>query len=332
MNKILVLLLIAASLSACKPNPLKINVSNVSVDLTVKHFDVDLFKLNKDRLAAEVPVLQQKYGDFFQIFVYRMISIGGPDQPNFNEMLYSFVSDTLIRKLEKQVAANVDTTRLRNDLLTAFKHYKYYFPEKSVPTIYTCISGFNQSVVTAENLVGISLDKFLGADCIYYKQLGLADYKQRNMYPDKIIPDVMYAWAVTEWPKADQANNLLSHMIHEGKLMYFVDAMLPSMHDSMKMGYTRRQLDFCGKSAGKMWTYLAEHKELYSTDRMTVKRYIDEAPFTPSFTNESPGRTGVWMGWQIVRSYMKTHPETSLAELMNNTDFQSILNHSGYQP
>lgn len=319
-------------LFACHRNPLKVNVSAISVDLKIKHLDVDLLRLKQDQVQAAIPELKKSFGDFFDIFTYRMISIGGSDQEKFNESLYSFISDTLIREIELKVAEKVDTTQLRTELETAFRHYRYYFPQKEIPVIYTCISGFNQSVVTSENLIGISLDKYLGADSPFYEKLGLAEYKRRNMHPAKIVSDVMYAWAVTEWPKSEHSNNLLSQMIEEGKTMYFVDAMIPEKHDTSKMGYTRKQLDFCKKNEASMWTYLAEHKQLYSTDRMTIKRYMDDGPFSAPFTNESPARTGVWLGWQIVRSYMKQHPETKLADLMNNQDFQGILNQSGYQP
>jgi len=319
-------------LFACTRNPLKINVSDVSIDLRIKHLDVELLKLKQDQVQTTIPELKKSFAEFFDIFTYRMIAIGGVEQANFSETLYSFISDTLIRKLELKVAEKLDTTVLRNDLEMAFKHYKYYFPQKELPVIYTCISGFNQSIVTSENLIGISLDKFLGADSPFYEKLGLADYKRKNMRPEKIVPDVMYAWASTEWPKTDRSNNLLGQMIQEGKIMYFVDATLPELHDTLKIGFTKKQLDFCKKNEAMMWTYLAEHKQLYTTDRMSIKRYMDDGPFTASFTNESPARTGVWLGWQIVRSYMKQHPETTVADLMNNQDFQAILNQSSYQP
>jgi gliding motility-associated lipoprotein GldB len=332
MKRFLFYLAVILAFVACNRNPLKVNVSDVSVDLKIKHLEVDLLKLKPEEVQTAIPAIKAKYGDFFDIFTYRMIAIGGVDQPNFNESLNSFISDTLIRKLEKQVAEKIDTTALRQELERAFRYYKHYFPQKSVPVISTCISGFNQSIITSENLVGISLDKFLGAGSPFFEKLGLPEYKRRNMHPEKIVSDVMYAWAVTEWPKADQGNNLLSHLIQEGKMMYFVEAMLPELHDTLKIGYTKKQLEFCRKNEAMMWTFLAEHKQLYSTDRMTVKRYMDDGPFTASFTNESPGRTGVWIGWQIVRSFMKQHPEVVLADLMNNHDFQAILNQSGYQP
>jgi len=65
---------------------------------------------------------------------------------------------------------------------------------------------------------------------------------------------------------------------------------------------------------------------------MNIVRFIGPAPFTSSFTNDSPGRTGSWLGWQIVRKYMKKNPEITLPELMKDDDYQKILNDSGYSP
>lgn len=319
-------------LISCSRNPLKINVSGVDVDLKIHHLDVDLLNLEKDRISAEFPNLRTKYGEFVDIFTYRMIAIGGQEQENFPDLLNSFISDSLISKLKAEVPEKVDTIQLRKDLELAFKHFKYYFMGKPVPAIYTCISGFNQSVVTSENLIGISLDKYLGAQSGYYEQLGLPVYKRRNMNAENIVPEVMYAWAVTEWPKADHSNNLLSQIIQEGKMMYFVDAMLPDLDDTLKIGFTKKQVEFCRKSENSMWTYLAEHKLLFSSERMGIKRFIDDGPYTATFSEESPARTGVWLGWQIVRAYMKNNPEIRLVDLMSNPDFQGILNQSGYQP
>jgi len=333
MKRLVFYLCLTLVLFSCTRNPLKINVSDVSVDLKIKHLDVDLLKLKQDQMQASIPELKKKYGEFFDIFTYQMISIGGIQQEKFPELLYSFVSDTmLIRKLEPKVTEKIDTLLLRRELEAAFRHYKYYFPQKEVPVIYTCISGLNQSVVISDKLIGVSLDKYLGADSPFYVRLGLPVYKRRNMNPAKMVPDMMYAWAVTEWPKADNANSLLSQMIQEGKLMYFVDAMLPEMDDSLKIGFTKKQIDFCRKSEASMWTFLAEHKLLFTTDRMNIKRFMDDGPYTAAFGDQSPGRTGVWLGWQIVRSYMKQHPEVKLANLLGNQDFQMILNQSGYQP
>lgn len=331
--KLLFVFIIASVLlSSCNRNKLNINTSGIEVELKIKHLEDDLLRLSKDEIANYTPSLKVKYGEFFDIFTYQMIAIGGTDQENFNELLYSFVSDTLIKKLVTEVAQKIDTTLLSNKITEAFKHFSYYFPNKQIPEIFTCISGFNQSIVTSDNLIGISLDKYIDSTSEYYQSLALPDYKRRNMHPGKITSDMMYAWAITEWPKEDTGNNLLSHMIYEGKIMYFIDAMLPSEHDSLKFGITKRQLDFCNDNEFKMWTFLAEQKLLFTTDRMSIKRFIDDGPYTSSFTNFSPGRTGSWLGWQIVRSYMKKNPAVSLSNLISNNNFQDILNNSGYKP
>jgi uncharacterized protein YjaZ len=81
-----------------------------------------------------------------------------------------------------------------------------------------------------------------------------------------------------------------------------------------------------------MWGFLIEKKLLFSNQRMDIVRYINDGPTTSSFPLESPARTGVWLGWQIVRKYMDKNPEITLPELMKNNDYQAILNASGYFP
>ena len=332
MKQFVFLFCLTVLLFSCTRNPLKINVSNVTLNLKIKHLDIDLLKIGQEEMPAAISLLKASYKEFFDIFTYRMIAIGGTEQENFPQLLYSFVSDTLITSLKPNVAQKIDTLQLRKELELAFKHYKYYFPQKEIPVIYTCISGFNQSVVTADKVLGVSLDKYLGVDSRFYTRLGLPVYKIRNMHPRKIVPDMMYAWATTEWPRGDNANSLLTQMIQEGKAMYFVDAMLPDLNDTLKIGFTARQLEYCKKSEASMWAFLAEHKLLFTTDRMNIKRFMDDGPYTSAFTDQSPGRTGTWIGWQVVRSYMTQHKEVKLAELMEMTDYQAILNQSGYQP
>ena len=152
------------------------------------------------------------------------------------------------------------------------------------------------------------------------------------MIPEKILSDVVYVWAMSEFEISPQATNLLDHMIHEGKLMYFSQAMMPDEPDTLIAGYSNEQLKWCRANEGAMWTYLVENKMLYSSKQMDIVRFINDGPRTSSFSEESPGRVGAWLGWQIVRKYMKKNPEVTLPQLIYETDYQSILNRSAYQP
>ncbi len=328
------ILLFAILFFSCNRNPLKVDISEIKTNIEVVRFDKELFALPFKDTLNEIADLSNAHPGFFDLFTYRIIRIGGIGEEDFPKLLAKFVSDTMIVDLKNLVDKEFsDFNKIEKQLNTAFKYFQFHFPEKELPVFYFYISGFNQSVVTAENLVGISLDKYLGRDCKYYQKLSTApQYKVQNMHKEKIASDVVYAWGMTEFGETDKATNVLGNMIHQGKLMYFTDALLPNMHDSLKIGYTAKQLDFCINNEAQMWNYLVEKKMLFSSKRMDIVRYINDAPSTSGFPLESPGRAGVWIGWQIVRQYMNKHPEITLPELMQNNNFQKILNDSEYFP
>lgn len=318
---------------SCRKNPHKVKLSGNEKEVEIVKFGDEFFAAGYADTSAIV-ALRNKYPDFFDLFTYRVIQIGGLGEELFFEGVKQFQTDTMIlsiRKSEEQEFS--DFSEIESGLRNAFKYYQFHFPSYELPVIYTYISGFNQSVVTADKIVGISLDKYLGREYEFYQHLNSTpSYKILNMHKGKIASDVVYAWGVTEFDDSEKTNNLLDNMIYQGKIMYFVDALLPDEHDSIKIGYTEKQLEWCKMNEAKMWTTLIENKMLYSTNRMDIVRYINPAPSTSGFPLESPGRAGVWIGWQIVRQYMKKHPETTLEQLMKNSDFQKILNDSKYFP
>lgn len=321
-------------LIGCKPNPLKVDISGIKKNIEVVRFDEELFKTDTSQLSGSIAELSNKYPDFFNLFTYKIIRIGGVGDEQFMDLIHRFLTDTMILNVNKLVETEfTDFPKIEKQLQKSFKYFQYHFPEKELPTIYAYTSGFNQSVVTAEKIIGISLDKYLGRDCVYYQNLNSTpQYKILNMHKEKIVSDVAYAWGITEFEHTNTATNLLGNMIHQGKIMYFVDALLPAEEDSLKIGFTGLQLKWCQNNEAQMWSQLIEHKMLYSNKRMDIIRYINNSPTTSGFPLESPGRTGVWIGWQIVRQYIKKHPEITLSELMNNSDYQQILNDSQYLP
>lgn len=321
----------AALLTACNRNPFKVDLSDTHIAFQYDRFADDLFAA-QGKIAASLPGLEAKYPEVLPLFSAEIIRIGVPGDSAFAETLESFVQDTLMNSVFRQVNTAIDQQKLAAGLEEAFRYYHYYFPNKAIPEVFGCVSGFNQSIVMTDRLLGIGLDKYLGRECPYYPRLGIPQYQRINMHPEKIVPDALYAWAMTEFPFSGYGPHLIDRMIYEGQLLYLLDATLPDMPDSLKIGYTRKQMDFCADRETAMWTYLAQYKLLFSTERMDVKRYVDDSPYTSSFTEHSPGRTGTWIGWQIVKAYMKKNPEVTIPDLMNDHDTKKILNLSGYQP
>ncbi len=334
IKKTAILLLIPLLFVYCQRNPLKVDLSGIDRDPEIIRFDEKLFNLPLNDTLQELTDLRNEHPRFFDLFTWRVIGVGGIEEEDFLALMGRFLTDSMVVDVRHMVDSQFSHfDDIQESLTEAFKYYQYHFPEKPLPTIYTMISGFNQSVVTAEEIIGISLDKYLGSDCPYYSRLSnVPHYKVRNMHRKKMVSDVAYAWGLTEFEEDGSATTLLDQIIYQGKIMYFVDALLPEMHDSLKIGYSAKHLEWCKKNEAQMWNYLVEKKMLYSNKRMDIMRFINDGPYTTNFPLESPARTGIWIGWQIVRQYMKNSKEITIAELMKNTDYQQILNSARYFP
>jgi len=321
------------SLIGCKTHELDIDVSDIEANIEIKRLEQDLFTLDFDSIASNVPYLQDKYGEFFRMYSSsRLNNFGDPEGEHFPASLLMFITDYNFATIYQETQEIFpDLENLQNELELAFKHYQYYYPDKYIPTIVTCILKTFQSIIVTEKYLGISVDKYLGSGNEIYDRVGFPKYKRYTMRKEKIVPDAIQAWALTEFEYNDSVDNLLSRIIYHGKIMYFLDAMLPAHHDTVKFGFTPIQLKFCEKNESQMWLTLVEHKLLFETDRLVMNKFLEEAPFTKDFTTGSPGRAVIWVGRQIVKKYMhKT--SSSLQELMKEDDYQKILAQSKYNP
>lgn len=330
----ILVLLILTVLPSCKRNPYRVNISSVSVDLDIKRLEQDLFLPDPADIADSIPALKKKYGAFFQLFS-KVINSGSIDDSLFADQLTAFCTDKLNYEVWQSVNEKYpDLSSLKNELNNAFRHYKYHFPDKSIPSVYTCITGFNNSLIVGDSVIGIGLDRYLGSDCEYYPQLQIYNYVAARMNPWNIVPDCFYGWASSEWDyeyMGYSADNVLSGIIHEGKLKYFQKLMMPSVADSVLFGFTSDQMRFCRNNEKQMWHYLIEHDLLFSTDQFTIRKLTGEAPFTTFFTNESPGRAAIWLGFRIIESYMSKN-RVMIGEMLDNTDVQGILEGARYDP
>jgi hypothetical protein len=333
--KFLLIVAIIPGLMYCRKNPYNVRTSGIKAEIEIKRLEKDLFTLDPGEITAKVPVLKEKYDGFLQLFSY-VINTGDINDPSFGDFLFRFCTDKQNNEVYGEtMKLYPDVNAIDEGLEGAFRHYLYYFPDEKVPAVYTCITGFNNSVITGDSSLGISLDRYLGADCKYYPQLEIYNYMAAKMTPENIVPDCIYGWAASEWDFASmkyEAENVLAEMIHEGKLKYFEKCMLPDLSDDIIFGFTPGQMKFCRNNESQMWQYLVENDLLFKTDRFLIRKLTGEAPFTSFFTNESPGKAAVWIGFRIAESYMTKNPDTKLEDLMRDLDIQHILEKAKYNP
>ena len=175
------LLLIVPVMTACKKNHYKVNTSSIKVKIKIKRLEKDLFTLNPNEIPGKVPALKQKYNGFLQLFSY-VINTGDINETSFGDFLVRFCTD----KQNNEVFALTmkqypDVKQIEDELQDAFRHYLYYFPGRNVPAVFTCITGFNNSIITGDSVLGIGLDRYLGADCEYYPRLDIYKYIAARM-------------------------------------------------------------------------------------------------------------------------------------------------------
>lgn len=318
---------------SCRNQKDKIDLKKIDVNVEIKRFDKALLSINPEKINESIPQLLNEFGIFFQLFGEGIIHIGKVGEPEFVNYLESFMTDQMVVETYKKVQeVYPNLNNLNAEFTDAFKRYHFYFPKRNLPTIYTFVSGFNQSTILADSLLGIGLDRYLGSDCIYYPRLGIPKYSINDMKPSKISSDCMRAWAIGEFPFNDSIDNLVNNIIYEGKLMYFTKKMLPEQPDSLIFGFSPAQMLWCEKNEKQMWTYLIENRMFFITDSFTINKYINDAPFTTGFSQESPGRAVVWLGFRIIESYLRNNESTSFQQLMKIRDYQKIFNQSKFRP
>jgi len=154
------------------------------------------------------------------------------------------------------------------------------------------------------------------------------------MRKDYLLRDLFTA--ISEIKLSPIANNsrLIDEMIHEGKLLYMVDALLPETEDSIKLGYTPQQYKWAVQSESEIWASLVDSKALYVTEPAKIRGYISDGPFTTAtgFGLGTAPRVGCFAGWQIIKKYMSNNPNITLAQLLLEKDSDDILNKSKYKP
>ena len=322
-------------LASCSHNPLDIDVSGVKVPpVKIDRLERDMFTLPPDSISRYTSTMVNKYGKFYANFITGFINNGGILDSTYAAGVRRFITDKDMHDTYDSCEKTYpDLTFLENGITEAFKHYKYYFPDSSLPKVLTVMSGFNYALIYYNKTLAISLEMYLGTNSSLYQRTGFPRYKVIHMNRNYLLSDAVYGWLESVFKPNEDKNDLLSQIIHEGKIMYLEDALLPSIHDTIKIRYSAKQLHWCKDNEFNMWAYIIQNKLLYSTTEGDIKKFTDDGPFTPGFNRDfSPSITGNWLGWQIVRAYMKNNPNITLPQLISENNADRILSRSGYKP
>ena len=336
VRPVVLLLLLSFLLSSCEDNPLDVDVSGIQVDLTTYRFDQEFFSLDFDRPDG-YQKLYQKYGNFAADYTDYLLSSQPPagEEPRLSRCRV-FVEDPLMKNIYSAIQ-DVHNDRIEGytqGLTEGFRRLIYHFPEIIPPQIIYFHSGFYADTYVSPGQLAVGLDFYLGPNHPIVENLSgeFPVYMRDKMRPDYVVSGTMGDFLMDQFAVEFQGDKLADELINLGKLMYLMDACFPEMPDSTKIRYSADEIAWAETQEENIWKELASQEVLFGDRRVEINKWIMDGPWTNTgnLPQDSPSRLGVWIGWQMVRDFMKENPDMTLRQLMEERSSQRILN--AYNP
>lgn len=331
-NKISAIILLCLVGVSCSTDKLDVDASTIELDLKFDRFEKSMFAGESPEQMTEINAdLIQRGGELYEFYVYDMLRSGSVYDDSIGQYLWYFVSDSMMQLVNSDLESEFsDFGIIEEQLIEAFKHQKYHLPNAPVPSkIITYNSAYSFGVISTDSAIGIGLEMFLGPENRIVKEIRFPVYMKEKMRKEYLPIDVAQSWLTANVVGDERGETFLSNMIYFGKLMYLIEAMMPDFEENLIVRYTKDEYDYAIASEYSIWKYLIDMDWMYSVDMKVKLRFFEEAPTTVGI-DESPGRIGQFMGWQMVRSYMNANEEVTVEELLNETSETTIL--KAYKP
>ena len=240
-----------------------------------------------------------------------------------DEGFTSYISNLAMNEIMKEGKDNPNSNSYRgyNYIATSGKEQ----PQSTQADRYTTNTGYGVAAYSKGAVFLSQLEYVIGKDNLnktllrYYKEWAFKHPTPNDFI--RVAEKVSGAeldWYLTDWT---QTTNTIDYGIKN------------IVSEKEKTGYTFAKLAWAKQQEEAVWKFFIENELLYSTDTKLNKRFIEDAPFSKFYTaqdNQSPGKIGSYIGWQIVRSFMKQN-DVSLQKLIA-IDAQSLLDQSKYKP
>ena len=283
----------------------------------------------------QVAELRHHHAIIYRILVEEMLGIGPADSNITSEYLYQFQRDRYTDSLTNDVLKAFPKDRdplLYQTLPNAIAQFKLTFESQTPKQITTFISGFRyQAAIDDSGDLLIGLDTYLGQKYRYYATAPyIYEYQTRRMSRDYLIADALRILLQDQIIPTKSTASLLEEMIASGKIHHAIKTLQPEIPDSALFRYTGHQAHWAAQHERAVWQYLVAQNLVYSSERRSKSRFLDDGPATLELDPNAPPRLGEWIGSAIVDLYMKKHPDMSLPDLFLKSG-SDIFKESGYR-
>jgi len=317
LRKYLFLLPLSLLITCSNEYKMEEAIAKIPVTLDINRFDLAF----KNATSTDLPDLKQNYSYLFPPRT--------PDSVWVNKMTDS-LQNILYDEVENHFRKNDD---YQTDLKKFFKHLKFYNTNfNKVPAITTLVNevDYRNRVIVTDRIILIALDNYLGADHEFYQNI--PKYIASNLKASNIVVDIAEEYA-KDYTQQRKRRRFIDNMVYFGKLLYFKDITIPFKAEHERINYTPEELQWAEANESAIWSYFVERELLFSTDPKLASRFLATAPFSKFYLeldNESPGKLGQYMGWQIVKAYAEATNKDLFDVLA--TDPEELFKVSKFKP
>lgn len=289
----------------------------------VLRYDLALMRLDTVYLQEEL----QSLGDSFPLY------LAGADWENQTNLLRirHFIEDPVVQRLHSKILEQyADPNTLGLPLARIFNHTRLLFPDFKNPAVYTYISYFDfmNRIMYLDSALSIALDLYIDGNETLLDEAGVPRYMSRKLNAAHLEADVARVLG-SALIKQPERQSLLDHIVYEGKVVYFMEKVLPHAALEQIYGYDRMQLLWCKSHEREIWQYIVRQNLLFETNPLKFRYFVNEGPFNPLLEG-APARLSQFIGHQLVHTYLKKSGTDFNTLLAANP--QEVLRVSGYRP
>ena len=310
------------------------DVSHIDTDLLIMRFEEDFpGKNDPSSSPLSLSALEKKYPAFFDVY-FRNIIADRPLRSDEIGLLYQEVLDGQylndLLDIVSEKIPDLDGWILETEDM--IRRYRYYLGDNRPKVLVTFLSEFGVGACTiGEDTLGIGLDMYLGSDFEGYDPVVFPSFIRSTMIPE-YIPIHLAKVIAQNLIDIEQNNRMLDIMLYNGKVLYLMSLLLPDKAMHQLMEYTPEQMSWVQQNELQIWSHFLSNDLIYSTRKQDYQKLIGPSPNAPGMPPEAPGQTANWIGYQIIKAYMKRNPSTDIYTLLQYINAQDLLEKSRYRP
>ena len=235
----------------------------------------------------------------------------------------------------RKIIFNETQVEFKNDYLSRNISKLYYrlsdqFSNFNSPKIITINNGldFQYKLIDIDSLVLLSLDCYLDNDELYK---AIPDYISQKMNKNYLIRDLAEK-LISRYVNYPTNRQFLDKIIYYGKVYNLMINNL-DFGEANALYYNEKEILWAKDNEKEVWKFFVENEILFNTSNILVERFINFGPYSKfgiSIDYESSPMIGKWIGYKIVKSYLKSNNKT-IEEILNMNEYELYLN-SNYKP